>query len=78
MLRELNSQYQGNDAMHFNEIRFLEWILNEGVTPESASRSRKKHPETEKTKKKKSLQNLTLISSSLFFFFNFILFLNFT
>ena len=44
MLRELNSQYQGNDAMHFNEIRFLEWILNEGVTPESASRSRKKHP----------------------------------
>ena len=70
MLRELNSQYQGNDAMHFNEIRFLEWILNEGVTPESASRSRKKHPETEKTKKKKkkSLQNLTLISSSLFFF----------
>ena len=52
MLRELNSQYQGNDAMHFNEIRFLEWILNEGVTPESASRSRKKHPETELKKNK--------------------------
>ena len=45
MLSELNSQYQGNDIMYFNEIRFLEWILNEGVTPEqaeSASRSRKK------------------------------------
>lgn len=60
MLRELNSQYQGNDAMHFNEIRFLEWILNEGVTPKSASRSRKKkktnnNPETEKTKKKKKI-----------------------
>lgn len=45
MLSELNSQYQGNDIMYFNEIRFLEWILNEGVTleqAESASRSRKK------------------------------------
>lgn len=57
MLRELNSQYQGNDAMHFNEIRFLEWILNEGVTPKSASRSRKKknkqQPRNRKDKKKK-------------------------
>ena len=46
MLSELNSQYQGNDIMYFNEIRFLEWILNEGVIPEqaeSASRSREKN-----------------------------------
>jgi len=49
--------------MHFNEIRFLEWILNEGVTPESASRSRKKTQKQKRQKKKKSLQNLTLISS---------------
>ena len=53
MLRELNSQHQGNDAMHFNEIRFLEWILNEGVTPESASRSRKKTQKQKRQKKKK-------------------------
>lgn len=52
MLRELNSQHQGNDAMHFNEIRFLEWILNEGVTPESASRSRKKTQKQKRQKKK--------------------------
>lgn len=68
MLRELNSQYQGNDAMHFNEIRFLEWILKEGVTPKSASRSRKKkkkQKQKRQKKKKRSLQNLTLISSRL-------------
>ena len=74
MLSELKSQYQGNDIMYFNEIRFLEWILNEGVTPgqaESASRSREKNTKKLKTrnrkdqKKKKSLQNLTLISSRL-------------
>ena len=53
MLRELNSQYQGNDAMHFNEIRFLEWILKEGVTPKSASGSRKKKNRNRKDKKKK-------------------------
>ena len=74
MLRELNSQYQGNDAMHFNEIRFLEWILNEGVTPESASRSRKKHPETEKTKKKKKKIPSKLNSDKFKSFFFLILF----
>ena len=56
MLSELNSQYQGNDIMYFNEIRFLEWILNEGVTPEqaeSASRSREKNTKKLKTRNRK-------------------------
>ena len=56
MLSELNSQYQGNDIMYFNEIRFLEWILNEGVTleqAESASRSRKKKKKIKNQKQKR-------------------------
>lgn len=60
MLRELNSQYQGNDVMYFNEIRFLEWILNEGVTPEqaeSASRSRKQTNKKIKNQKQKRKKN---------------------
>lgn len=42
--------------MYFNEIRFLEWILNEGVTPEqaeSAFRSRKKTKKIKNQKQKR-------------------------
>lgn len=53
----MKSQYQGNDAMHVNEIRLLEKIMNEGVALEqtqSASRLQKKK------KKKSSLINSRL------------------